>query len=236
MASQLYEALVPFRARHAIDGIGGYDMGSVERPLGMLASLRGDDSLAAVHFDAALRKHRHIGARLLVAGTLRDAGRYLGDAAMLAEAEADYAALGLHQAADATEARPCFPDSAGGRNVFRREGDVWLVGLSGTHGRVRDTKGMGDLARLLAQPGTEVHALDLVADGPTLLSGPAGDAPDAEARRRYRARLVEIEDDLAEADQRCRRRPLRTPTRRARRADRRTLGRLRAGRTGPPAR
>jgi hypothetical protein len=88
-------------------------------------------------------------------------------------------------------------------NVFRREGDVWLVGLDGSTNRVRDTKGMRDLARLLAEPGREVHALDLVADGPTVQAAGVGEAIDASARRQYQARLLELEDDLREADERA---------------------------------
>lgn len=200
-AGELYVMLEPYRARHAIDGIGCYDMGSVERPLGMLASLRGDAALAAVHFEAALHEHRQLGARVLVAGTLRDAGRMLGDAAMLEEAKAQYCALGLDRASDALEVPQGAP--AGAENVFRRDGEVWLVSLGGTANRVRDTKGMRDLARLIAQPGTEVHVLDLVADGPTLVSDSPGDSIDDSARRQYRNRLLEIETDLAEADERA---------------------------------
>ena len=87
--------------------------------------------------------------------------------------------------------------------MFRREGDGWLVGLGGAAGLMRDTKGMRDLARLLAQPNTEVHVLDLVAEGPTVRSDAPGDPIDSTAREQYRARLVEIERDLAEADDRA---------------------------------
>jgi hypothetical protein len=80
---------------------------------------------------------------------------------------------------------------------------VWLVGLNGSAAPMRDTKGMRDLARLLAQPGTEVHALDLVTDGPSMRADAPGDPIDAAARRQYQARLLEIEGDLAEADERA---------------------------------
>jgi hypothetical protein len=65
---------------------------------------------------------------------------------------------------------------------------------------MRDSKGMRDLARLLAQPNTDVHVLDLVAEGPTVRSDAPGDPIDGTARGQYRARLVEIERDLADAD------------------------------------
>jgi tetratricopeptide (TPR) repeat protein len=200
VASQLYETLAPFRELHAIDGIGCYDMGSVERALAMLAALRGDTTLATDHFDAALRRHRQIGARLLVAGTLRDAGRALNDAELTDAAETQYAALGLSQGSgEAHEATA----NGGAANVFRRDGEVWVVGLNGSTTTMRDTKGMRDLAKLLTQPGTEVHVLDLVAYGPTVRSDAAGDPIDDSARRQYQARLLEIEGDLAEADERA---------------------------------
>jgi hypothetical protein len=175
-------------------------MGSVERALGMLAAADGDAALAAEHFDAALRQHRQTGERLLIAGTLRDASVALGNPAMLHEAQELYVALEIDRAPGPTA------DAArtGGRssaNLFRREGDGWMVGLAGTRNLMRDTKGMHDLARLLAKPGTDVHVLDLVADGPTARSDAPGDPIDTTARDQYRARLVEIERDLADADE-----------------------------------
>jgi hypothetical protein len=203
MAATLYRWLVPFRGRHAIDGIGCYDMGSVERPLGMLAAVDGNTALAAAHFEAALRQHRRTGERLLVAGTLRDASQALNDPAMLGEANEIYAALGVEPASSrgANDSAPAREGSSG--NVFRREGDGWLVGLGGTTRLMRNTKGMHDLARLLARPHAEVHVLDLVAEGPTVRSDTPGDPIDGAARDQYRARLVEIERDLADADDRA---------------------------------
>lgn len=198
MAATLYRWLVPFRSRHAIDGIGCYDMGSVERPLGMLAAVAGNTGLAAEHFDAALRQHRQTGERLLVAGTLRDASRALHNPAMLHEADEIYNALGIEsaQSRETAATAPVRESSPG--NVFRRDGDGWLVGLGGAARLMRDTKGMRDLARLLAQPHTEVHVLDLVAEGPTVRSDSPGDPIDSTARYQYRARLIEIERDLAD--------------------------------------
>ncbi|MGH3927727.1 MAG: hypothetical protein ACRDTT_33505, partial [Pseudonocardiaceae bacterium] len=49
---------------------------------------------------------------------------------------------------------------AGG--VFRREGEYWEVSHSDRAVRLKDMKGMRYLARLLADPTREFHALDLV--------------------------------------------------------------------------
>src|SRR3954454_6049954 len=99
-------------------------------------------------------------------------------------------------------------------NTFRREGDYWSVVFEGRTVRVRDLKGIRYLARLLAEPGRELHVLDLAAaesgrvDGAA--SGPAAGLPrsgpgdagamlDARAKDAYRRRLAEIEDDLEQA-------------------------------------
>jgi tetratricopeptide (TPR) repeat protein len=103
---------------------------------------------------------------------------------------------------------------AAGVNVFRREGDYWLVVFDGHTVRARDLKGMRYLARLLADPGREHHVLDLVAaetrsgghtdsssagDLPRAALGDAGEMLDARAKDAYRRRLAEIEDDIEEA-------------------------------------
>jgi hypothetical protein len=68
--------------------------------------------------------------------------------------------------------------------------------------RLRDLKGLHYLARLFAEPGRELHVLDLVAGetGLTLSAGvDAGELLDAQAKQAYRRRLDEIEDDMDEA-------------------------------------
>jgi tetratricopeptide (TPR) repeat protein len=86
-------------------------------------------------------------------------------------------------------------------NVFRREGDYWLVAFEGRTVRVRDLKGMRYLAQLLAHPGREFHVLDLVAaeTGQQMALGDAGEALDEQAKTAYRRRLAEIEDDIEQA-------------------------------------
>jgi tetratricopeptide (TPR) repeat protein len=102
-----------------------------------------------------------------------------------------------------------------GTDVFRREGDYWSVRFDGDTVRVSDLKGMHYLARLLAEPGREFHALDLVAaesgaplrDGRPVtvvgsVVGDSGELLDEQAKQAYRRRLSEIEDDLEEARRR----------------------------------
>jgi len=63
-----------------------------------------------------------------------------------------------------------------------------------------DRKGLRDLARLLAEPGREIAAVDLMASGGTVIDDGGGPMIDADARDAYRARLVEIDTELDEAD------------------------------------
>jgi len=60
------------------------------------------------------------------------------------------------------------------------------------------TKGMDDLATLLAAPGGEVHCLDLV--GGAVEQPATGAVVDTTARRQYEARIRELQADIDEAD------------------------------------
>lgn len=85
--------------------------------------------------------------------------------------------------------------------AFVREGEYWTIG--GRHRfRLRDSKGLGYLARLIAQPGRELHALDLVSNGSTTAGHERTTlAPlDAEARHAYVGRLTELETALDRAE------------------------------------
>jgi hypothetical protein len=86
--------------------------------------------------------------------------------------------------------------------VFRRESDGWLVDYEGQAARVRHTKGMNDLARLLMQPGREISALNLMSEGAPTVLATGIEALDDRARAAYRRRLAEIDTALEDADAR----------------------------------
>jgi pimeloyl-ACP methyl ester carboxylesterase len=101
-------------------------------------------------------------------------------------------------------------------NLFRRDGEYWTVGYRGLVVTLRDTKGLHDLGRLLAEPGREFHVLDLMADGTGALSIPPSQAAEAAlpiegwgepvidqaARAHYKRRISELEQELEEAQER----------------------------------
>lgn len=113
---------------------------------------------------------------------------------------------------------PPSPASGSGRPADRlvREGDVWAITFEGRTFRLRDARGLRHLARLLAAAGREIPAIDLAAadfGGQSGASsaevGQAGLAAasqggevlvDAQARVAYKARLIELKEDIDEAD------------------------------------
>ena len=78
-------------------------------------------------------------------------------------------------------------------------GAVWDLDFAGRQVQIPHSRGLSDLAHLLAQPGEAVSVLELV-DEPGADPGGARGAPalDDRARREIRARLQEL--DAAEAD------------------------------------
>ncbi len=101
--------------------------------------------------------------------------------------------------------------------VFARVGGSRRVALGGRERLLPDLKGFRYLERLLAQPGREVHVVDLVGaeaarsarpHEPAYDDGLGGGAVgqsglpvlDEQARRAYRRRLVEVEEDIADAE------------------------------------
>ena len=101
---------------------------------------------------------------------------------------------------------------------FHAEGEYWSISFSGETVRLRDLKGLRYLARLLAEPGREFHALDVAhaanaghaaelgsaapGEVPAYDGGDAGPALDDQAKAAYRRRLDEIDEDIDEARRR----------------------------------
>jgi pimeloyl-ACP methyl ester carboxylesterase len=101
-------------------------------------------------------------------------------------------------------------------NLFRRDGEYWTVGYRGLVVTLRDTKGLRDLGRLLAEPGREYHVLDLIAGGTGARSIPPSHAAEAglategwgeavidqAARADYQRRISELEQEIEKAQER----------------------------------
>src|SRR6185437_15975215 len=174
-----YEQLLPMADEFAVVGAAVFTTGPVVLQLGLLAAALGRWDDAAAHLDDAIRRCDRLGAALLAA-----------------RARAELARVGAAR-------NDPLPGDAG--HVFRRAGDTWTLIFAGRSVTLRDAKGLRDLAVLLAAPGREVAATDLVS-GPASAAAPglaalgADPVLDDQARAAYRTRLARLDEELAEAD------------------------------------
>ncbi len=227
-AETLYAQLLPLAGRHAIGHAEG-SMGAVDRYLGLLAATLDRLDAAAGHLEEAVHINERMGARPWTAHSRHDLAVVLrardapGDALRAAELDAlalDAArALGmtaLEARIGATDAEPV-ASADGERNVgtFQREGEYWTIAFEGGKVRMKHTKGLAYLARLLAQPGIEVHAMDLAGGagngttargvvqeaGLRVAGDGAGPALDDVAKAAYRERADELRSELTEAEE-----------------------------------
>jgi hypothetical protein len=86
-------------------------------------------------------------------------------------------------------------------------GEYWtLAGSGGRDLQLKDSLGLQYIARLVAEPGREIHVLELAGGGVTgddraaADTGDAGELLDDEARANYARRLEDLRDSLAEAE------------------------------------
>jgi tetratricopeptide (TPR) repeat protein len=204
----------PYSACVAFEGIGAGLHGPVARVVARAVSLLGAHDEAVEHARVALDIAARAGG-LLAADTLRtlaecldarDAGGDRDEATTLhARADTVYRAAGaLHlvrgDRATTTAESPRSPAGHPAANELRREGDVWHVRFGGTATIVKHSKGMADLAVLLAAPGHEFHVSELDGVPRAALAGAGGEAIDRTAIDAYRRRLEELAEDLDDAE------------------------------------
>ncbi|MCC7370357.1 MAG: AAA family ATPase [Chloroflexi bacterium] len=113
------------------------------------------------------------------------------------------------------------PTSPSPTERFQREGEYWTIAFNGETVRLKDSKGLRQIAVLLGQPGRELPVTELEA----LVSGPAdtgataagraadrgelearsdtgdaGELLDAEAKAAYKTRLDDLQEEIDEAE------------------------------------
>jgi hypothetical protein len=170
----LHDALLPHADGAVVVGVAIAFRGAVAHYLGLLAAALDRPEEARAHFEHALAVHERLGARTWAA---RSRQELAGDGR-----------------------------SPAGGQVFRRDGTLWTLGYAGRTVRMRDAKGLRDLAALLAAPGRLVPAAELVAAAageaavPADLRLGADEVLDDRARHELRARLLDLEEEIEEAD------------------------------------
>lgn len=222
---ELLTKLTPAAGRNAAWGPFGFVCGPpYDALLGSLAARLGKGDEALGRFDAALELARRSGARGSEAwvhlaraeALVRSAqpaaedfaqARRLADELympeVLARVEASAGAVSV------PAPRPAASPSASPTQLspdfsLRVEGKDVLVLCGGRTTRLRSVRGLPMLARLVEQPGREIHVLDLAAEPEDEAAvadrGDAGEVLDARARDEYQRRTQELQEEIAEAD------------------------------------
>jgi hypothetical protein len=227
----LRSCLLPYARDFAVEAGGSAFYGSTSLALGRLAFVAGRWDDAETLLSEAVDAHAGVGAPVLLAHSQRELAAVLrargepGDweraVQLLSAATSIYRRLGIDRLAfDTQEVLARSEDGFASSDVpheaeilFRRDGDTWLVGLrsEGTPSRLRDARGLHDVARLVAATRTPIHVADLLTGAtngagmmPARPSGRSWRGPepvvDAQTGAEYDARLVELAAELVEAE------------------------------------
>jgi predicted ATPase len=86
----------------------------------------------------------------------------------------------------------------GSEAVFVNRGEWWELGFAGRTVHVKASKGLDDLAMLIASPDRELHCLDLVGAG--VQESSTGGVIDDKARRQYEQRVRELQAEIDDAE------------------------------------
>jgi tetratricopeptide (TPR) repeat protein len=206
------DRLAPYAHLFAFEGIGAGVYGSVARFLAVGRSAQGAHDEAVALARQALAANRAAGGMLVgdgertLAQCLAARGR-IGDATDAEDhhrrADAIFREAGLLHLVRDEAARASAPAEQADKappNALLRDGDVWHMTFGGATTIVKHSKGIADLAVLLAEPGRDVHVSELEGVPRALLGGDGGDAIDRRAVAAYRERLTELAEEIDDAD------------------------------------
>lgn len=192
LSAQAYELLLPFARLPMMASLAVTCFGSTQHALGVASLTTGHVDRAVDHLRAAVKDNLALAhwpatlhSRLRYAEALTRAGEISHARSERAIASGEAASLGISLPATRNVVCTC-----------RREGAQWKVQLGQRSVRVEHCVGMLHLAVLLANPGREIDAVDLV-DGVRALSSQP--VLDRAAVQQYRNRLDDL-DDGAERD------------------------------------
>ena len=199
-AALIYDALLPYAERLVTFGGAASTWGPVTHYLGLSAATMGRSGDAVRHFEEAIKFEERSGALPYLAHSLAglaDALTREGDARRAAEClsrsreiarRLDMAVLLDRLGAPASEWS------------LLRDGADWLLTAGDEHARIRDGRGLHYLRALLAAPGQDIRALDLVAGGAGLVTAGTGPVLDHAAQVAYQRRLAQVAEAIESAD------------------------------------
>jgi tetratricopeptide (TPR) repeat protein len=207
LAKRCFDELRNFSDSCATLGLmGSCWCGPVAYSLGMLAHGLGRHDDASIYFDRALEVAAAMNARPYLArihssaaALARDTGEDATARRHQADADKIIRELGMRPVrvvpSDTTPVPPATRTLS-----LQRQGDVWNVVFAGQSAVIRDSKGLQILARLVGQPDTEIHVLDLSGISRSAADSDEGSMLDVQARDEYRRRVTELKEELEDAE------------------------------------
>lgn len=214
-AERAYAALLPKSGEIALTAVVGFAVMDLnDRVLLALATVTERWDAVEVHAEAALRVAGKLGSPVWQARVQADFADALErrdresdrEAVQRLRAEARRSAESLGMSGIVTRCTPAAParldrpHSTSTELTCTRQGALWVVSGWGESVYVKDSRGMQMIARLVAEPATPLHALDLAGASAPIDGGDAGPALDDRARREYRTRLRELVAERDEAE------------------------------------
>ena len=197
-AADIYDALLRYPGRLVVLGGANSTWGPVAHHLGVLAAQLGRQDDAVKHFTEAITLTERIGALPALAHSLAACADVVADPVRASDhrrrARSIAERLGMTVLLDRL-ARPA------DEWTLDRDGEDWLLTAGAEQARLRDSRGMHYLRALLAAPGQEIPALDLVAGGAGLVATAGNPLLDDAAVAAYRRRIAALDTELDHADQ-----------------------------------
>ena len=182
VADRLRSLLLPYATDTVVSGAAVSFKGAVAHHLGVLATMLGRFEEARAQLERALAVHERLGATVWAERTRHELTGLSGTGG---------------------------PDVDRAGAVLRRDGGHWTLSYAGATVHLPHSKGLADLAALLVAPGRAVRAADLMVAGDADVDARPGgdglglgadDVLDATARRQLRARLTDLDEEIAEAE------------------------------------
>lgn len=196
-ATRVRAALLPYADLPVISSLGVTCLGSAQHALGLTAWTLADVVTAVAHFRLAVEANERLGHRPATALSRWRLSQALGGdegAEQAKRAREEAAALGMR-----------LPEGCVAAGVVaecHRRGRFWQLDLGERGVLVEHSVGLRHLATLIANPGTEIRAIDLAA-GPGTAESDGEHAQavlDEQARRTYRLRLDQLREELPELE------------------------------------
>ena len=209
VAAEAYELLVPFAELPVTASFAITCMGSAHYPLAVAAATLERWDAAVDHFRQSMAANEALGhrpAHVLSEAGLGEALAVTGEAAeaarCIARAQAAATALGM-DAWSAQWRQSAPPEQPDEKAQCVRYGAMWLLTAAGRRATIGDSLGVRYLATLLGNPGAEISVLDLAQQQPpgrTAADSADQELLDEDARRAYRHRITELQQQIDEAE------------------------------------